>query len=68
MPLCASVMRFPALALTLASALPEGKRFIPEVIVYVLVAFVAMSLYGLVSRRGERRRPRLVVHAAPRPV
>jgi BASS family bile acid:Na+ symporter len=64
----ASVMRFPALALTLASALPEGKRFIPEVIVYVLVAFAAMSVYGLVSRRGERRRPRLVVHAAPRPV
>jgi BASS family bile acid:Na+ symporter len=66
----ASVMRFPALSLTLASALPEGKRFVPEVLVYVLVAFGATSLYGLLMGRKERRRPRLVVArpAAPRTV
>jgi bile acid:Na+ symporter, BASS family len=67
----ASVMRFPALSLTLAAALPEqGKRVIPVVIAYVLAAFVAMTLYGLwTRRRTQRRRPRLVVPArtAPRP-
>jgi bile acid:Na+ symporter, BASS family len=64
----ASVMRFPALALTLSSALPEGRRFIPEVIVYVLVATLAMTAYGLVLGHKARRRPRLVVssRAAPR--
>jgi BASS family bile acid:Na+ symporter len=66
----ASVMRFPALALTLASALPEGKRFMPEVLVYALVAFAAMTVYGLLTGRKERRRGRVIVPArtaAPRP-
>ena len=58
----ASVMRFPALSLTLAAALPEGKRVIPVVIAYVLCAFVAMTLYGLaVRRRTRRRQPRLAL-------
>jgi BASS family bile acid:Na+ symporter len=68
----ASVMRFPALSLTLAAALPgDGKRVIPVVVAYVFAAFVAMTLYGLVTRRrAERRRLRLIVPARPaaRPV
>jgi bile acid:Na+ symporter, BASS family len=65
----ASVMRFPALSLTLAAALPEGKRVIPVVIAYVLCAFVAMTVYGLSTRRWTRQRnPRLVVpRTAPGP-
>jgi bile acid:Na+ symporter, BASS family len=65
----AAVMRFPALALVLAEALPQGKRVIPVVIVYVLAAFVAMTVYLRVTARQERkkgRRPRLVV-AGPSP-
>ena len=39
----ASAMRFPALALVLAAALPGGKRVIPVVLVYVAVAFLATT-------------------------
>jgi BASS family bile acid:Na+ symporter len=67
----ASVMRFPALSLVLAAALPiDAKRVIPVVVAYVVAAFVAVTLYGLVIRRRARRhRPRLMVPAgtAPRP-
>jgi bile acid:Na+ symporter, BASS family len=63
-----SVMRFPALALMLSAALPEGRRFLPEVLVYVLVSLLVMTAYTRLRGRNERRRPRLVVspRTAPR--
>ena len=48
-------MRFPALALVLAAALPGGKRVIPVVLVYVVCAFLATTLYGVVMARRRKR-------------
>ena len=59
----ASAMRFPALALALASVFPNAKQVVPAVLVYVLSALVAMTAYGaLMARRARgsaraRRRP-----------
>jgi len=53
----ASVMRFPALALALASLTRQGRHLIPVVIAYVLVGFVLLTAYGLLmSRRQQRKR------------
>jgi len=52
----ASVMRFPALALALASVTRQGQRLIPVIIVYALVAFLMLVGYGLVSSRRQRKR------------
>jgi BASS family bile acid:Na+ symporter len=57
----ASTMRFPALALVLAHVLPQGQRAIPVVLVYVIVAFLSMTVYGAVMARRHKREP----HVAP---
>ena len=64
----ASAMRFPALALVLAAALPESQRVIPVVIVYAVVAFLAATTYGLVMsrRRPKRETPIVPIRVAPR--
>jgi BASS family bile acid:Na+ symporter len=63
----ASAMRFPALALVLAAALPGGHRVIPVVIVYVAVAFLATTVYGVITaRRRKRQTPIIPIGAAPR--
>ena len=64
----ASAMRFPALALVLAAALPEGQRVIPVVLAYVLAAFAATTVYGVImSRRGSKHEtPVVPIGAAPR--
>jgi BASS family bile acid:Na+ symporter len=51
----ASAMRFPALALVLAAALPRGHLVIPVVIVYVVVAFIATTVYGLIMARRHAK-------------
>jgi BASS family bile acid:Na+ symporter len=56
----AATMRFPALALTLAAAVPQGKRAMPAVAAYVVVALLVATAYGLLTRRREKRRPRPV--------
>jgi BASS family bile acid:Na+ symporter len=53
----ASVMRFPALGLALASVTRAGSRLVPVVIVYVVVAFLALLLYGALVGTWRRRRP-----------
>jgi bile acid:Na+ symporter, BASS family len=64
----ASAMRFPALALVLAAALPQGQRVIPVVLAYVLAAFAATTVYGVImSRRGSKHEtPVVPIGAAPR--
>ena len=65
----ASAMRFPALALVLAAALPQGHRVTPVVIVYAVVAFLATTIYGMVMarrRRPERETPVVPIGASPR--
>jgi len=49
-----SVMRFPALALLIASILPRGRQFLPVVLAYTLCAFVFAAVYGVVSKRSSR--------------
>jgi bile acid:Na+ symporter, BASS family len=56
-----ATMRFPALALVLTQVMPQGQRLIPVVLVYVVVAFLSMTIYGAVmARRFKRER-----HVAP---
>jgi BASS family bile acid:Na+ symporter len=65
----ASVMRFPALALALASVTRQGQRLIPVIIVYILVGFVLLAAYGLATSRRHRKRERepiVPVRAVPR--
>jgi len=63
----ASAMRFPALALVLAAALPRGHEVIPVVIVYVACAFLATTIYGVVmARRRKRETPIIPIGATPR--
>jgi BASS family bile acid:Na+ symporter len=53
----ASVMRFPALGIALASVTRAGPRLVPVVIVYLLMAFLALVLYGAFVSAWRRRRP-----------
>jgi len=63
----ASAMRFPALALVLAAALPRGHEVLPVVIVYVAVAFLATTIYGLImARRRKHETPIIPIGATPR--
>ena len=65
----ASVMRFPALALVLALATPAGKRLLPVVLAYVVLALVSLTVYGAIMSRWQRRKPISNVtplHVAPR--
>jgi len=59
----AATLRFPALALTLSAAVPQGKRAMPAVAAYVVVALLVATASGLVMRRRGRRRPRPVTAA-----
>ncbi len=56
----AATMRFPALALTLAAAIPNGHRVIPVVVAYVVAALLAVTAYSSLVGRREQRRLRLV--------
>jgi BASS family bile acid:Na+ symporter len=63
----ASVMRFPALALALASVTRQAQRVIPVIIVYIVCAFLILAVYGLVmSRRRRRGEAAPPLHAVPR--
>jgi BASS family bile acid:Na+ symporter len=67
-----SALRFPALALVLADALPQRARVLPVVLAYVLAALLAVTIYGvLMARRVRRRKPAVVgrapIGARPRP-
>jgi BASS family bile acid:Na+ symporter len=57
-------MRFPALALLLASAAPRGKEFIPVILAYVLCSFVFVAVYQAMSKRRQRHEP-APIPAAP---
>jgi BASS family bile acid:Na+ symporter len=59
----AATMRFPALALTLAAAVPQGKRLLPVVAVYVVASLLVVTAYGLVMGRREKRRSRPLISA-----
>jgi len=62
----AATMRFPALALVLAAVVPNGHRVIPVVVAYVVASLLAVAVYGLVMKRREKRRPRLVTSTRAR--
>ena len=64
----ASAMRFPALALVLAAALPRGNEVIPVILVYVLAAFLATTIYSAIMarRRSKSETPVVPIGAAPR--
>jgi BASS family bile acid:Na+ symporter len=51
-------IRFPALALLLASAAPRGREFVPVVLAYVLVSTAVVALYGAATsaRRASGRK------------
>jgi bile acid:Na+ symporter, BASS family len=64
----ASVMRFPALALVLAAAMPGRQQVIPVIIVYVLLSFVILMAYGaLMGRRRQRKEGETVTPLRPAP-
>jgi predicted Na+-dependent transporter len=65
-----SALRFPALALLLATKLPAGPRIVPAIFAYLLVSAAVLGLYYagvrlLARRRGGEAGPRPV---APEPV
>jgi BASS family bile acid:Na+ symporter len=64
----ASAMRFPALALVLATATRQGRRLIPVILAYVISALVLLGVYGLAMSRRRRGREAVVppLGAAPR--
>jgi BASS family bile acid:Na+ symporter len=47
---------FPALALLLASAIPNGRSMIPAVMVYVVVSALLVTIYSLLLARRQRHR------------
>ena len=51
-----SAMRFPALALLIASILPRGRQLIPVVLAYVLCSFVFTAIYSAATARRQRAR------------
>jgi BASS family bile acid:Na+ symporter len=56
-------MRFPALALLVASIVPNGRRAIPVVLAYVLTSAVVSAVYGVVMKALAGRSPS--AHPAP---
>jgi BASS family bile acid:Na+ symporter len=50
-----SAMRFPGLALLIASVLPNGRTVIPVVLAYVLCSVVCLAIYGAIAARRRRR-------------
>ena len=53
-----SMLRFPGLALLIASVAPAGKRVVPVVLAYVLLGTVFLALYDVLAhrRRGQADR------------
>jgi len=62
-----SAIRFPALALLLASMAPQGRSFIPVILAYVLSSVVLVSLNDALVARRERHAPARVFRAGARP-
>jgi BASS family bile acid:Na+ symporter len=63
-----SALRFPALALLLATKLPGGARFVPAIFAYLIVSAVVLALYGaagrfLAKRKGSAEEPRPIAPA-----
>jgi hypothetical protein len=55
-----SAVRFPALALLLASVARRGRELIPVILVYVLTSVILVGIYSAaMSRRERRHRPPL---------
>jgi BASS family bile acid:Na+ symporter len=48
-----SAMRFPALALLLASIAPRGHAFVPAILAYVLASVVLVAVYGALTSRAH---------------
>jgi BASS family bile acid:Na+ symporter len=63
----AATMRFPALGLTLAAAVPNGHRVIPVVVAYVVAALLVVTAYASIFGRREEKRLRLVSSGGARP-
>jgi BASS family bile acid:Na+ symporter len=65
----ASVMRFPALALALASVTRQARQLIPVIVAYVVTSFVLLVVYGLVMSRRVRKREAVAppLRTVPRP-
>ena len=64
----ASAMRFPALALVLAAAMPGGRQVLPVVIVYVLLSVLIVTAYGaLMGRRRGKQGEAAVTPLRPAP-
>jgi BASS family bile acid:Na+ symporter len=62
----AATMRFPALALVLAHVMPQGHELIPVVLVYVILAFLGMTIYGAaMARRRKHERNLAPISALP---
>jgi BASS family bile acid:Na+ symporter len=49
-----SVMRFPALALLIASILPRGRQLLPFILAYTLCALLFTAVYGAATKRRSR--------------
>ncbi len=62
-----SALRFPALALLLASVAPNGRALIPVVLAYVLTSSILVTVYGLALAARERRRAPAHKPVAPPP-
>jgi BASS family bile acid:Na+ symporter len=52
----ASAMRFPILGLTLAAALPQSDKVVSVVVVYLLMAMVALLVYAVLMRQASSPR------------
>jgi BASS family bile acid:Na+ symporter len=62
-----SAMRFPGLALLIASAAPLGKQVVPVVLAYTISSLVLVALYDAVAARRRRPAGRAVPVPAPGP-
>lgn len=63
-----AAMRFPALALLIAAAIPQGRRVVPIVLAYVIVsAIIAGGYSAVLARRAVGAAPRAPAHPATAP-
>jgi BASS family bile acid:Na+ symporter len=59
-----SAIRFPALALLLASIAPRGRALVPVILAYVLTSVVLVAVNDVLVARRERRAPARVPRVA----